>query len=316
MSEARDPEEVQRQLAELKQWVAGQPQLPNDLGDNLLTRFLHSCYYDLERAKTAINLFCTIRLNSPELLNNRDPESEKIQKTLKIVNLAQLKISGNRNLWIWQLNDPGLERYDYVQDARLFFLSTDAWLLNETHLEDADVVLMDVKDISLKFLAKFNVSVARKLSKYQEEAMPIRLKQIHLVNAPPFIDKIHALMKPFMKQAHIDMVDGHEIERLSTFSLHLKTDTGPGLNSSIHFHSPKSETLFNFIDKEELPDEYGGTGGKMADHMKRVLEVIHQKREFLIKDNLWKAIDLKKSGKESKNDVPETLPSFRSLAID
>ncbi|CAG9116981.1 unnamed protein product [Plutella xylostella] len=115
MSEARDPEEVQRQLAELKQWVAGQPQLPNDLGDNLLTRFLHSCYYDLERAKTAINLFCTIRLNSPELLNNRDPESEKIQKTLKIVNLAQLKISGNRNLWIWQLNDPGLERYDFVQ---------------------------------------------------------------------------------------------------------------------------------------------------------------------------------------------------------
>ena len=26
----------------------------------------------------------------------------------------------------------------------------------------------------------------------------------------------------------------------------------------IHFHTPKSDTLFNFISKDDLPKEYGG----------------------------------------------------------
>lgn len=72
-------------------------------------------------------------------------------------------------MFIWQLNDPGLENYDYAQDARLFFLTTDAWLLaDDDRLEDGDIVIMDVKDISLKFLTKFNISIAKKISKYQE----------------------------------------------------------------------------------------------------------------------------------------------------
>lgn len=36
--------------------------------------------------------------------------------------------------------------------------------------------------------------------------MPIRLKQVHIVNAPSFIDKLHALMKPFMKQEVNELV--------------------------------------------------------------------------------------------------------------
>lgn len=29
--------------------------------------------------------------------------------------------------------------------------------------------------------------------------MPIRLKQVHVINAPSYIGKIHALCKPFLK---------------------------------------------------------------------------------------------------------------------
>ncbi|XP_063830099.1 alpha-tocopherol transfer protein-like isoform X2 [Ostrinia nubilalis] len=132
--------------------------------------------------------------------------SPQLQKALKIVNLAQLRMSGNRFLWVWQLNDPGLENFDYLQDARLFFLTTDAWLLNEEALEEEDIVIMDVKDISLRILTKFNLSIARTLSKYQQDAIPIRLKQVHVVNAPSFIDKVYGLVKPFLKQGMTDMM--------------------------------------------------------------------------------------------------------------
>ncbi|GBP34439.1 Alpha-tocopherol transfer protein-like [Eumeta japonica] len=203
-------------------------------------------------------------------------------------NMAVLKISGNRNLWLWQLNDPGLEKYDYLMDAKVFLLGADAWMLGDEHLEDGDIALMDVKDISLKFITKFNVSVARKLSKFQEEAMPIRLKQVHIVNAPPFIDKLYALMKPFMKQEYINMV---------------------------HFHPPNSASLYKYIDKDELPNDYGGTAGAMDDLMKRTLKLMLDRRDILTSETFWKSGENKKS-KDNKSADDLATGSFRSLAID
>ncbi|KOB64642.1 hypothetical protein OBRU01_23914 [Operophtera brumata] len=174
---------------------------PSDWGsldDKLVVRFLHSNYYNLEKAKSTAELFFSLRAAAPELLTNRDPRSPNLQKVLKIINLAHYTTADNRNLWIWQLNDPGMEAYDYLEDARLFFLSTDAWLLQNDNLQAEDIVILDVKDISLRFLTKFNVSIAKKLSKYQEA--------IHIVNSPPIIDKLYAIMKPFMKQDMTSMV--------------------------------------------------------------------------------------------------------------
>ncbi|XP_059061367.1 alpha-tocopherol transfer protein-like [Achroia grisella] len=288
MTEAKSPEELQELVKQMRQWIDELPQTPKDLDDKLLKRFIHSCYYDMDKAKAAAELFFSIRNSSPELFSNRDPESPQMQKTLSIVNLARFQISGNRNLWIWQLNDPGLSKYDYIQDVKMFFLTTDAWLLDEEHLEDSDVVIMDVKDITLRFLTKYNMSVARKLAKYQEDALPIRLKQIHLVNAPSFIDKIYGLMKPFLKQ---------------------------DITNMLHFHPPKSDTLFKFLDKEDLPEDYGGTLGKMEDHMKDVMELLNKKRESLICDDLWK-VEKKTKDKSPKeqNSLVDTL--FRTLTID
>ncbi|XP_026321225.1 alpha-tocopherol transfer protein-like isoform X2 [Hyposmocoma kahamanoa] len=256
--------------------------------DGLLLRFLHSCYYDLEKAKTAAELFFTIRGSSPDLLSNRDPESPAIKKTFSIINRAQLHISGNRNLWIWQLNDPGLDNYDYLQDAKIFILTTDAWLLEDSTLQEADIILMDAKDISLKMLTKFNMSVGRRISRYQEDAMPIRLKEIHLVNVPSIMDKLFAVMKPLMKQEITDM---------------------------IHFHTSTSSTLFQYLSKEDLPEDFGGTNGKMADHTKDALDLVIKHREKLNSD-LWMAVGKKSKNKKEKEKSAEVTTGFRSLAID
>lgn len=39
-----------------------------------------------------------------------------------------------------------------------------------------------------------------------QEAHPIKLKQIHLVNAPAFLDKAMAIMRPFIKSEILSMV--------------------------------------------------------------------------------------------------------------
>ncbi|PZC80487.1 hypothetical protein B5X24_HaOG214644 [Helicoverpa armigera] len=276
----KNSQDVQKKVEQLRDWINQQPHLPKDLEDRILVRFLHSCYYDVEKTKQTIELFFKIRDNSPEIVNYRDPLSPAMQKVLKIVKLAQYQISGNRNIWFWQLNDPGLEQYDYLQDARMFFMTCDAWMLANDVLADADIVVMDAKDITLKFITKFNVSVARKLSKYQEDAMPIRLKEVHVINAPPFVDKLFGLMKPFLKQEITDM---------------------------IHFHVPKSETLYNYINKEDLPQDYGGSQATMDEMNKRVIDIVMEQRPVFLDENFWKT---EKKGKKPKE------ATFRSLDID
>uniref|UniRef100_A0A2A4JMB1 CRAL-TRIO domain-containing protein n=1 Tax=Heliothis virescens TaxID=7102 RepID=A0A2A4JMB1_HELVI len=279
--ENKNSQDVQKKVEQLRDWLNQQPHLPKDLADRILLRFLHSCYYDVEKTKQTIELFFKIRDNSPELVNYRDPMSPAMQKALKIIKLAQYQISGNRNVWFWQLNDPGLEQYDYLQDARMFFMTCDAWILENNVLADADVVVMDAKDITLKFITKFNVSVARKLSRYQEEAMPIRLKEVHVINAPPFVDKLFGLMKPFLKQEVTDM---------------------------IHFHVPNSETLYNFISKEDLPQDYGGSLPSMDEMNKRVIDIVMEQSKVFLDENFWKTDKKAKKSKESG--------TFRTLDID
>jgi hypothetical protein len=53
---------------------------------------------------------------------------------------------------------------------------------------------------------------------------------MHIINCNPIIDKITALIKPFI--------------RAENFNL-------------IRFHAPGSETLFEFVPKDVLPDEVG-----------------------------------------------------------
>nr|XP_026493159.1 alpha-tocopherol transfer protein-like [Vanessa tameamea] len=277
------PEDSTKYVEELKEWINRQPHLPKNLGNNLLLRFAHSCYYDLEKTKKTVDMFFTVRGACSDLVTNRDPQSAHMQKVMKIINLSQYGISGNRWLWIWQLNDPGLENYDYISDVKFFFLSTDSNFLVSDNLPEEDIVMMDVKDITLRLLTKINISVARRLAKYQEEAMPIRLKQIHVVNAPPFIDKIYGALKPFIKKEITEM---------------------------IHFHPPKSDTLYKYLSKDDLPSNYGGTRPSMAELKEEVIENIARNRDALLDETLWRLVDKKKA--ESSIDSG----SFRTLAID
>lgn len=271
--------EIQKQLTLFSEWVRNQPQFP-EIPDKLLHRFLHSCYYDLDNAKSALELFVSIRNETPELFTNRDPLSPSIQETMKIVKMAVYETTDKKHIWIWQVNDPGFDRFETLHDSRLFLLTADTWFLTD-RLADDDIVIVDVKDFNYKFITKYNSILGKTISKYQGGAMPMRLKQIHVINTPLIVDKIYSLFKPLLKS---------------------------DVKEKIHFHTPNSNTLFDYVHKDDLPKDLGGIRDSLDIYTKKMKEMMLTKRDVLARDDLWR--------KNTAKPEADNAKSFRNLGID
>ncbi|XP_004929637.1 alpha-tocopherol transfer protein isoform X2 [Bombyx mori] len=271
--------EIQKQLTLFSEWVRNQPQFP-EIPEKLLHRFLHSCYYDLDNAKSALELFVSIRNETPELFTNRDPLSPSIQETMKIVKMAVYETTDKKHIWIWQVNDPGFDRFETLHDSRLFLLTADTWFLTD-RLADDDIVIVDVKDFNYKFITKYNSILGKTISKYQGGAMPMRLKQIHVINTPLIVDKIYSLFKPLLKS---------------------------DVKEKIHFHTPNSNTLFDYVHKDDLPKDLGGIRDSLDIYTKKMKEMMLTKRDVLARDDLWR--------KNTAKPEADNAKSFRNLGID
>ncbi|KAJ6616101.1 Clavesin-1, partial [Pseudolycoriella hygida] len=140
--------------------------------------------------------------------------------------------------------------YHFTDIIKVFFMVSDIRLItpDENGLTDGEIPIFDMAGFSLRHLTKVVLSSLRCYMKYTQEAHPVRLKQIHVINCAPFLDRVLALLKPFMK---------NEVFKL------------------IHFHAPGSDTLYKFVPLEMLPNEYGGKAGSIEVLKKDMMEKLN-----------------------------------------
>ncbi|CAG9790937.1 unnamed protein product [Diatraea saccharalis] len=287
--------ETNRDLVNIKNWLCKQPHLPHDVDEVLLKRFILSCGYSIERAKRSLDLFFTIRSNAPELFCMRDPWSQEIRRAFEVTDLIPLPRTTKENykVFLYRLSNPDMDLFSFVDVVKAFFMLADTRLTEEDEIPAGEIPIFDSANVSLKFIPKINLSVLRKYMIYTQEALPIRLKQVHVINAPAYISKIHAICKPFIKA---------EVAKM------------------IKFHEPNSDTLYKDIPQELLPAEYGGKVGTIAEIKRFWIKRIEAKRDwFLSADKRW-AVDesLRPSTghDERVNNIRDLPGSFRSLALD
>ncbi|KAM3965543.1 alpha-tocopherol transfer protein-like [Aphomia sociella] len=280
------PQEINEQdIVSIKEWIAKEPYLPQDLDDFMLRKFLHSCYSSLEKTKKCIERFCSTRATLSELYTSRDPTSPKVTTAFSITSVATYEADENEIL-IHQLNDPSLDKFSFYDILKSFTIQADFWLRVHDFFPQGHIIVLDIKDYTLKIIPKINIMYFRDFILYLLEGMPVRVKQVHAINCPSYYEKLYALIKPALPA---------EICNIITF------------------HSD-TESLRQAIDKKFLPIEYGGDAPSMKEqHYDWVRKIIENKKMFL-NDNLWKA-DLKR---KPKNNVVENAMSgsFRTLSID
>ncbi|XP_054276866.1 alpha-tocopherol transfer protein-like [Macrosteles quadrilineatus] len=275
-------------LSTIRSWLSKQNHIPQTVDDLLLSRFLHVCDGSLQRTKAVIELFFKLRTEAPEFFANRDPTSPRIQSIFNLIDLLplpKLTPEGYR-CFLYRLSDTNPDNFHYTDYVKTFFMVGDTRLRTEKELVAGEVPIFDMTGWSLRHLTRIPLPSLRKYMQYSQEAHPVKLRQIHIINAVPILDKVLSFIRPFMKSEVAAMM---------------------------HVHPVGSDSLYKFVPKEILPEEYGGLAGPANDIKERWKKMVEAEREWFLKDE-WLATESKRLGKS--NTTSHMEGSFRSLTID
>lgn len=184
----------------------------------------------------------------------------------------------NYKVCIYQLLNDDANKVVFNDIVKAFFMCCDVRFVlpldRYNDLESGEVIVFDMKNLTFKHLTKVVISTLRMFFKYLQDAHPVRIVQLHVINCTPVINKAMMIIKPFIYTK---------------------------LYNALKFHNAGSyESLYEEIPREILPSDFGGDAQSMADLKQYWLSVLNSYRDLVINDDYFKLNDV-----ETKDYVKE-----------
>ncbi|XP_035719570.1 alpha-tocopherol transfer protein-like [Vespa mandarinia] len=275
----------------IKEWLIKQPHLPNVDDDQMLMTFLRGCKFSLEKCKKKLDMYFTMRAIVPEFFSNRDVTQPELKEILDIINIPPM--SGLTEDGCRVIIMRGIRKDTLTPNVpnlmKLVMMIGDIRLKEEIHGVAGDIYILDASVATPSHFAKFTPTILKKFLVCVQEAYPVKLKQVHVVNISPLVDTIVNFVKPFLKEK---------------------------IRNRIFMHS-KLETLYEYIPKEILPIEYGGD----AEPIQVVHDAWIKKLEeygpwFAAQTSVVANESLRPGKPRTHDDIFGLDGSFRQLTID
>lgn len=276
-------------LDRLKDWVHKQPHLPQNISDDQLKLFLHSCYYRLETAKKTIETYYSLKSSTPEFFANRSLDAPGIKHILNVVKFCTLPKLTNKGYSVLFSKLTNCETSQFMLDdaIKLLFMVVDSHLKDKGLLPGL-IFLFDMTGTSLGHLTRINLSSVKKYFNYIQEAMPVRLKAVHIINVNPVMSHVMTLIRPFIHKQHIQY---------------------------IHLHrSDEIQELYTSIQREILPKDYNGEEASTDTLSKLTLDLLREQAEWFQEDEKMKIEDSKRQN--ASHDNYSLQGSFKKLEVD
>jgi len=150
----------------------------------------------------------------------------------RVVNVLVDRDQKGRRMFVTYCGDVwDPSRVNADQIFRIFYLIHLAALKEPQSQICGIVVLMDFSGLGMKQVKGLTPSFSLRLLSFIQEAMPLRLKEVHIVNQPFLFNVVWQMFKPFVKDK---------------------------LKKRLFFHGNNMESLHKHIDPDHLPENYGG----------------------------------------------------------
>ncbi|XP_073834153.1 clavesin-1-like [Musca autumnalis] len=287
---ARYPEIQREEVQKLLAWSLMQPHLPKITEREALV-FFYACGCSTEYAKKVIDINFTCRTHFHEFFDNVDVESpdiEQIRNVVAGVPLPQRTPEGYAVI-ISKLIDTDPSKFHFANSVKLYSISQDKWFM-ENGIIKGLIIAIDITGTQFGHLPRVNLAHLKKAMYYLQEAIPTRLVGLHFLNATPLMDKIMALMQPFLKKE---------------------------LHEMLHVHT-NLETFYKFVPREILPKDFGGPNLDMRQLNELHFESLRQSRADIIEYNDNHRVNEKMRPAKAKpsSDLFGTEGNFKKLDID
>ncbi|XP_044726959.1 alpha-tocopherol transfer protein-like isoform X2 [Chrysoperla carnea] len=227
------PEVSEKAVKELRELLKEEEDLyvPLD-NDYWCIRFLRPCKFYPESARDLIKRYYSFKVKHANVYDGLMPSKEKnIFEHNILTVLPQRDQFGRRILVIelgkkWKHNKCSL---DEVFKGCVLFLEA-AMLEPESQICGA-VVIFDMDGLSLQQTWQFTPPFAKRIVDWLQDSVPLRIKNIHIVNQPYVFNMVFQLFKPFLREK---------------------------LKSRIIFHGTDRKSLHKYLSPKCLPEVYGG----------------------------------------------------------
>jgi len=171
----------------------------------------------------------------------------------------------NYKVTIFRLSDPDPDKIIFNDVIKAFYMAADIRLATTEEIwASGEIPVFDMNNINIRHFTKVVFSTLRLYMQYSQNCHPVRVHQVHIINCSSLLNRVMMLLKPFLK--------AEVAER-------------------IHTHLPNSETLFKYIPKDILPDEYNGSAGSIENLRQYWLEFLGPYRKYINNDDNWKLRD-------------------------
>lgn len=233
--ELRETPEVKSQaIKELRELLKGATDLKSPYeNDPWLVRFLRPCKFYPQSAFELIKRYYAFKVKHANVFDGLLPSRETNIFEHNILVVQPNRDQYGRRILIielgkkWKHNKCSL---DEVYKGVVLYLEA-AMLEPETQVSGA-VVIFDMDGLSLQQTWQFTPPFAKRIVDWLQDAIPCRVKNIHIVNQPYIFNVVFALFKPFLKEK---------------------------LKNRIIFHGTDRKSLHKYLDSKCLSSVYGGS---------------------------------------------------------
>uniref|UniRef100_A0A1A9ULS1 CRAL-TRIO domain-containing protein n=1 Tax=Glossina austeni TaxID=7395 RepID=A0A1A9ULS1_GLOAU len=252
----------------LQKWFEDNKKLPKKVDRLLLRRFYQCMYENMEDTQKRIEINYLMRNRHPHVFLIRDPNDASSHQTFEYADIVPLPglTKEKYKITFFRLNDPDPKKMRFTEDTKAYIMVTDCRfcmpdLADDDCLSEGELQIYDMTGVKVKHVGRLSMASLHIFIKYLDQASPVRIKHIHMINCPSYLDTFISVLRPFI---------GNEVVK------------------SISFHTSRMDTLYEHVPRELLPDEYGGFAGKLSDLKAQFRQVMSDKRDYLIDPDYWK----------------------------
>lgn len=115
------------------------------------------------------------------------------------------KTKDGYGIFYGRLMDTDASKYNFNDTTKFFCMMTDLYGFVQGTIPGY-VAICDMEGVTFGHATRLNPMSIKKFIYYVQEGIPVRLKNVHFINAVPAMEVIMNMMKPFLKKELLELV--------------------------------------------------------------------------------------------------------------